>query len=102
MSWITEGTKTEPSKNMVLADTGTLAAGIITMTIIIDSHASTMVLFEQMDATGVTIINSQPLRMNGGATFILQIPLTVALNDRYRLRVNEMWFPSDIKASIIF
>lgn len=87
MGWATEGLKTNPSAGDILADTGPLAAGIASLTVIIWTDAGCNLNLVQRNALNTADVNSQSLQPNG-SMFLAPIPIITLLNQRLQITVD--------------
>lgn len=97
--WVTEGPKTDPAADVILADTGSLPAGVSTITIVLWSDVNCIVNFVQRNALNTTDVNVQPLQV-AGSFVATEVNVSLLLNQRLLLR-NDSNITGHVQASII-
>lgn len=84
--WVTEGLKTDPPAQTILADTGPITSSSINSTIIITSDVSLVVEIAQKDSSNLADVNVLILPIDSIPFFMVSLPFSFSLNQRLVIR----------------
>lgn len=100
MGWVTNGIVTNAAANDILADTGSMLAGITNFILIIWTNVGGALDIVQRNATDTGDIHTQ--RIAADSLFHAEgIPINLALNQRLQIRVVD-GYTGDFQASIMW
>ena len=100
--WATEGIKTAPASNTVLADTGVLAAGPLPITILAWTTGGGWIDLAHRNALNTADVHVQRLFLtsNPQMPFVASIPLVLVINERFVIRTATPW-SGDVQVSLL-
>jgi hypothetical protein len=104
MSWYTEGAKSNPAANTVLADTGALTGGNKTIIVLADCNVAADVTIEHRNDSNTSTIESQQISILANGTISITLPygtLTFATDERLRVIVKSTITLGTAQASIL-
>jgi len=100
MAWDSAGLLSSPVSDTVLADTGALTAGALTVTLIIYAPGGGGVELQQRNPTNTTTVMAQKLNIYGGIPITGSIgPILFSLNERLRI-VADGDLTGDVQVSV--
>lgn len=97
--WVTNGPINNPATGEILADTGAIPAGTLSLTILVFTDVGFTMNLVQRNALNTANVNIQPIAVLGQYT-VVGIPAVLVLNQRIRLEVDTA-VTGNIQASIL-
>ena len=103
MGWYTEGSLLSPNADAILADTTALAIGTVNITVLLACSLPATIMLERRNSTNTANVKEQLLYAPAGPNIcqLISVSITVALNERIRIRLVDGIDGAYIQASIL-